>query len=377
LVAAAYGPILADGEVVGLLCLATGNEPFANALVESMPDMMALTAGSSAILADRLQRFRHDLELRQQLEQLLATRAFHPVFQPIVELDGRSVVGYEALTRFSDGMRPDEVFGSAWTVGMGPDLELAALRRALDAADALPAGRWLSVNVSPLIVTGSNAALAGALRDAGRPLVLEITENAPVADYTAFQAALRALGGDIRMAVDDAGAGVANFGHIVEMRPDLVKLDASLVRGVHKRLERQALIRAMVLFARTAGCRLVAEGVETEQEALALVEMDVEFGQGHLFGRPERIGQGLKSARPGRRGYIGLVERNASGWVRFEGPGKLHIRRWHIATTSPVRQLVTYCGRFVGDAAVADVRGAGPVCAVCERLTHGDLGGRT
>jgi EAL domain-containing protein (putative c-di-GMP-specific phosphodiesterase class I) len=370
LVAAAYGPILADGEVVGLLCVATGDGAFANALVESMPDMMALTAGSSAILAERLHRFRQDIELRQQLERLLETRAFHPVYQPIVELDGKAVVGYEALTRFSNGMRPDEVFGSAWSAGMGPDLELAALRAAIDAADALPAGRWLSVNVSPLIVTGSNAALIAALRDAGRPLVLEITENAAVADYARFQSARRRLGADVRMAVDDAGAGVANFGHIVEMRPDLVKLDASLVRGVHKRLERQALIRAMVLFARTAGCRLVAEGIETEQEALALADIGVEFGQGHLFGAPETAAQLHSAKRQNRRGYIGRVDPVAAGWIRFEGPGKLHARRWHIAKPSPLRQPATYCGRFVGDARLTHARGSGPVCRTCERLSR-------
>lgn len=289
LLAAAYGPILHDGETVGLLCLATGDEAFANALVESMPDMITLTAGSGAILAERLHHFRQDVHLRNHVGLVLAERSFEPVFQAIVELDGREVVGYEALTRFPKRLRPDEAFRRAWSVGMGPQLELATLATAIEAADALPAGRWLSVNVSPSLVTESTEILAGTLRTATRPIVLEITENGTIADYAAFQIARQMLGADVRMAVDDAGAGVANFGHIVEIRPDLVKLDASLIHGVHRSLERQALVRAMVLFARTAGCSLVAEGVETEQEARALVELGVEFGQGYLFGRPQRV----------------------------------------------------------------------------------------
>ena len=286
LLAAAYGPIVHDGEVVGLLCVATSDEAFANVLVESSPDVIALSAGSSAILAERLHHFRRDRELRERLQGQLARRAFRPVFQPVVDLNDRAVVGYEALTRFSSASRPDQTFRDAWAIGLGPELELATLTAAVEASDALPAGRWLSVNVSPAIVTGSTATLAEVLRTASVPVVLEITEHAAVPDYAAFQIARRALGPDVRMAVDDAGAGVANFSHIVELRPDLVKLDASLIRGVHRSLERQALIRAMVLFARTAGCRLIAEGVETEQEALALLELGVEFGQGHLFGRP-------------------------------------------------------------------------------------------
>jgi EAL domain-containing protein (putative c-di-GMP-specific phosphodiesterase class I) len=91
----------------------------------------------------------------------------------------------------------------------------------------------------------------------------------------------------VRLAVDDAGAGIANFSHIVELSADFVKLDISLVRGVNRSLGRQALVVAMRHFARTAGCRLVAEGVETEDEARALTELGVEFAQGYLFGRPE------------------------------------------------------------------------------------------
>jgi EAL domain-containing protein (putative c-di-GMP-specific phosphodiesterase class I) len=93
----------------------------------------------------------------------------------------------------------------------------------------------------------------------------------------------------VRLAVDDAGVGIANFGHIVELRPDLVKIDMSLVWRVTVDLGRQALIVAMRHFARTSGCRLIAEGVESEEEAGTLTQLGVEFGQGYRFGRPEPV----------------------------------------------------------------------------------------
>ena len=146
--------------------------------------------------------------------------------------------------------------------------------------------------------------------------MVEITEHERIDDYVAVRAATAALGSDMRLAVDDAGVGIANFGHIIDLRPDFVKLDISLVRRVNADLGRQALVVAMRHFARTAGCRLVAEGVETAEEARTLKQLGVEFGQGYWFGRPEPVGAmgGLpigvgrrcrRPARLGRRSHSG------------------------------------------------------------------------
>ena len=215
----------------------------------------------------------------------IAPESFHPVFQPIVELPTGETVGYEALTRFDSGQRPDLCFADAWSVGLGPELELATLEAAVAAARELPAGTWLDLNVSPRLL-----AAPGRLREilwaADRALVLEVTEHELIGDYDALRAAVRELGADIRLAVDDAGAGVANFGHIIDLRPDFVKLDISLVRRVNANLGRQAMVVGMRHFSRTAGCRLIAEGIETEDEARTLTRLGVEFGQGYHFGHP-------------------------------------------------------------------------------------------
>ncbi len=116
--------------------------------------------------------------------------------------------------------------------------------------------------------------------------MLEITEHEKIADYDVLRGSIRALGKDIRVAVDDAGAGIANFAHIIDLRPDFVKLDTSLVHGVNANLGRQAMVVGMRHFSRTAGCRLIAEGIETLAEAGTLRALGVEFGQGYLFGHP-------------------------------------------------------------------------------------------
>jgi EAL domain-containing protein (putative c-di-GMP-specific phosphodiesterase class I) len=210
------------------------------------------------------------------------------VFQPIVDLVSGETVGYEALTRFDSGQRPDLCFADAWSVGLGPDLEIATLEAAVAAAKGLPPGLWLDLNASPRLLADPDR-LSAVLRLAERPVVLEVTEHELVEDYRAVRAAIHGLGQDIRLAVDDAGAGIANFGHIIELRPDFVKLDISLVRHVNTNVGRQAMVVGMRHFSHTAGCRLIAEGIENEDESRTLMSLGVEYGQGYLLGRPEPV----------------------------------------------------------------------------------------
>ncbi len=243
---------------------------------------------AAALIGPAIVERDHADALRRSIRGILKASSFHPVFQPIVELASSEVVGYEALTRFNSGQRPDLCFADAWSVGLGPELELATLGAAVSASRGLRSGVFLDLNASPRLLAHAEQ-LRAVLCTAGRPLVLEITEHETVDDYERLRDAIRTLGRDVRVAVDDAGAGVANFGHIVDLRPDFVKLDISLVRGVNANLGRQAMVVGMRHFSRTAGCRLIAEGVETREEADTLTSLGVEFGQGYLFGYPEPI----------------------------------------------------------------------------------------
>ncbi len=283
--AAAFGPITSGNEVAGFMMIGTQDQRSARELVQEMPGLVTFGSTASAMLADRMLVLRREVELHESLKSVLASASFHPVFQPVVDLESREIVGFEALTRFDSGELPDRCFAGAWSAGLGPDLEIATLKASIAAAKKLPAGRWLGLNASPRLLADPGR-LKATLGLVDRPLILEVTEHEVIEDYVAVREAIRLLGPGVRVAVDDAGAGVANFGHIVDLRPDFVKLDIGLIRNVNTNLGRQAVVVGMSHYSRTAGCRLVAEGVETEAEAETLRRLGVDFGQGFLFGHP-------------------------------------------------------------------------------------------
>lgn len=209
-------------------------------------------------------------------------------FQPILHLASGSVAGVEALARFAaePHTEPQAWFGEAWDLGLGLDLELAAVRAALAELDRLPPGAYLSVNVSPdtLLSEGFQAALDATAADR---LVVELTEHAAVREYGALTKAigcLRARG--VRLAVDDMGAGYAGLTHLLRLRPDITKLDTFLVRGIDTDPARQALVAATVSFARQTDSAVIAEGTETPGELATLRSLGVDYGQGFHLGRP-------------------------------------------------------------------------------------------
>ena len=219
------------------------------------------------------------------VDAVIAGEAFHPVFQPIVDLATGSVRGYEALTRFDDLVAPDLHFRQAAQAGRGVEMEVATLGAALRHAVNLPEGCYLSLNVSPELANRPER-LGPLLTRHSRELLLELTEHAPVEDYEVLMASLYALDIRVRIAVDDAGSGYAGLHHILAVRPHVVKLDLSLVRAVDRDLARQALVGAMASFARQTGATIIAEGIETEEEEAMLRRLGVQMGQGYLFGRP-------------------------------------------------------------------------------------------
>jgi PAS domain S-box-containing protein len=285
LTCAAYVPFGADGVTYGLLSAGT-TSPIGSAGVSRwLPSLTEFGTIAAALLGPELSARRQEAGTRAEMQRIVASSELTPVFQPVVRLGDGSVVGYEALTRFADGMAPDRRFAIAEAVGAGEELERAAVVVALQEAAQLPRGRWVSVNLSPSrLVERGMIDLFQAAR--GRPIVVEVTERLPIDDYDAVRQTLDELAGRVEVAVDDAGAGFASLRHILELRPRYVKLDMQLVRGVDADPARQALIAGMVYFARQSGCLLVAEGIQTDAERATLRRLGVPFGQGFLFGHP-------------------------------------------------------------------------------------------
>jgi EAL domain-containing protein (putative c-di-GMP-specific phosphodiesterase class I) len=276
----------AEGVVSGMLCATSRG---------SMPGLSERDLQTLRLLAQLL----HDLQLRAldtaqlaarkeqlraELECVIGGQGRWAVLQPIVSATTGDVVAQEGLSRFDSDLTPAQWFDAAARAGLCAELELAAARTVLAALDdGVPA---VCVNLSPAtVITGD---LAGLLADVDPArVVVEITEHQQVADYDALRQALapwRARG--LRLAVDDAGAGYASLQHVLMCAPDLVKLDMALVRGVDGDPVRRALVAAVLQFAAAAGIEVVAEGVETEAERDALVELGVPLLQGFFLGRP-------------------------------------------------------------------------------------------
>jgi PAS domain S-box-containing protein len=229
-------------------------------------------------------------EKRARIAAVLAEPAdrLRMVFQPIMGLDG-SVAGVESLARFSGppNRSPDQWFAEASEVGLGVELELLAVRLAVAQLAALPEG-YVAVNLSPTSLLSDE--LRRLVADVSFPstrVVIELTEHVEITRYDDVRAAideLRALG--MRLAVDDAGSGFASLKHILELRPDFIKLDRTMVAGIATDPARRALAAALADFASSIGARVVAEGVEAIDELQAVRVAGIGWAQGYLFGQP-------------------------------------------------------------------------------------------
>jgi PAS domain S-box-containing protein len=227
---------------------------------------------------------------RARVRNMIDANKLLTAFQPIHNLAAGHIVGAEALTRFlcDDGTGPEHWFKEAATAGLSAELEIAALQAALAAATGLPPGIYVALNNSP--ATCLDPRQPGILERsclAMERIVLELTERLEVEEYFPLTSALGPLRErGLRIAVDDAGSGFASLRHVLQIRPDIIKLDRSLVAGIDNDEGRQALGATMVEFTRRIGAILVAEGIETEAERAAVTELGMAAGQGYLLGRP-------------------------------------------------------------------------------------------
>jgi EAL domain-containing protein (putative c-di-GMP-specific phosphodiesterase class I) len=118
-------------------------------------------------------------------------------------------------------------------------------------------------------------------------IVIELTEQVPVEDYPALERALAPMRSHgARLSADDLASGYAGFRHLLRLQPDIIKLDISLISGINRNHEQQALTRGLLSFAYEVGAQVIAEGIEEPAELLTLRDLGVHWGQGYLIGRP-------------------------------------------------------------------------------------------
>ncbi|WP_342148016.1 EAL domain-containing protein [Methylorubrum sp. SB2] len=233
---------------------------------------------------------------RARVEAVIASKAIEIAYQPIFSLGEGRLKAFEALSRFSAEPRrgPDLWFAEAAEVGLGEELEFLAVERALAGLDTLDPALTVTVNLSPAAIVSPRLPVAFA----GVPLervVVELTEHVGVESYEALRQALaplRARG--LRLAIDDVGAGHATFRHVLDLAPEYIKLDMSLIRGIDRDAARRALAESISTYGRRTGCDVVAEGIETEAEFGALRDIGVTCVQGYLLGRPMSLAEAVR-----------------------------------------------------------------------------------
>ena len=288
------------GAAVGMLCAI---DPMAQTHLEAR-DLAALEL-LAQVLHDLQQRattaqehLRERSALRKAVTDVVYGAGRHPVLQPIVDLTTGRVYAAEGLTRFTasspaqpgaDAVRsPAQWFDDASLLDLREDLDLATAEAVLDLLDEVPADVAVTINLGPATVMSERVVDLLAGRALHR-IVVEITEHARVDDYAALAAALRPYRDrGLRIAVDDAGAGYASLRHVLAIDPDLVKVDMALTRGADRDIARRTLLTALASFADGVGCRLVAEGVETEGELAAVAGCGISLVQGYALAAPSR-----------------------------------------------------------------------------------------
>jgi PAS domain S-box-containing protein len=233
-------------------------------------------------------------ETLSRVQDVIENERIKPVYQPLLDLETEEVIAYEALSRFpGNGARgPDTWFAEAWDVGLGIPMELLAVRTAAAALRHLPDDVMLCINASPPTIFSED--FLQEIGDDAHRVKVELTEHLHVEDYERFTSRLVPLReAGVEIAIDDFGAGYASLRHILKVKPDWIKLDISLTERVAENPVAHALATSLISFADDVGVRVVAEGIEAEDELDALREIGFRYGQGFYFGIPAPLGEAL------------------------------------------------------------------------------------
>ncbi|MCL9760130.1 EAL domain-containing protein [Frankia sp. AiPa1] len=284
----ACSPVLdSDGEVYGLLvCLARRTRLSISATRDGR-FLRLMAAFLTDSVLDPQEMWTRRRRVWQEVSDLIDNGGPRLVLQPIMRLEDDRVVGLEALSRFPDlSAPPQHWYANAATVGLASELERIVIRSAVALLPMLPEQLTLTVNVSPSTLVSGLLDLLPT-QASGR-LVMEITEHEHISDDGRLLLAvdmLRHRG--IRIAIDDLGTGYAGLAQLLRLRPEIIKLDGVITRGIDCDAARRAIAAGLVEVAAAIGGRVVAEGIETPRELATVRAVGIPYGQGFLLGRPK------------------------------------------------------------------------------------------
>lgn len=236
------------------------------------------------------------LQLLDDFRKILGIPLLKMVYQPIVDFRSGGVLGWESLARGPEEgyfRSPQVLFDFAEEVGALFSLEKVCREEAIRQVGELSKGQKLFLNIHPRTLTDSkfsSGETVRLLRECGlspQDVVFEITERHSITEFTLFYRTLehyRRQG--YLVAIDDAGTGYSGLSSIAEIRPEFIKVDHSLIRGIDTNPLKRAMLETLVTFVDKIGCGIIAEGVETETEMNSLISMGVHYGQGYYLAKP-------------------------------------------------------------------------------------------
>ena len=261
------------------------------------PERILRRAYQDALEVALYARRGDELSMRERLQDLILREKVVTAYQAILELKDRHVLGFEALSRGSRGTgmeAADTLFGAATRHGLLVELDRLCRKKALLSSGRVPSNAKIFINTLPATVRDPQFRGRALIEFLDRAqvspdrIVLEITEKLVIENYNLFREAM-AYFTDLGMsfAVDDVGAGYSGLESIARLKPNYLKVDIVLVRDVHVSLVNREMVNAIIQMGHGIGAAVIAEGIHTEEEATALREMGIDWGQGYLLARPE------------------------------------------------------------------------------------------
>ncbi len=259
----------------------------------------------STQIRDTIEAARADAELdrllssrqrRRELVDVLVHGHVHSVYEPIVDAQGLTVFGYEALIRGPEGTRlssPLALFEVAAEEGVLFQLDCLCRSAALAGAVDFPSGAKLFMNIRPSSFHDPSFQPDALIRTleqcqlGPQDVVFEISEQESIDNYEIFREARDGYGKlGFQFALDDTGAGYASLEAVAELAPDFIKVDRAFVRGIDEDPVRQTILRSLQTLAKGLGAQIIGEGLDTLEELRMLGSLGIPFGQGWLFGKP-------------------------------------------------------------------------------------------
>jgi EAL domain-containing protein (putative c-di-GMP-specific phosphodiesterase class I) len=252
-------------------------------------------ARNHALLEARLE----SRQRRKRLFELVIEGQVRSVYEPIVEVETRTVFGYEALARGPEGTElyaPGKLFAMASEQDLLFQLDCLCRRSALDGARDFPRGAKLFLNVRPTSIHDPSfraEALHRTLAEcqlSPSDVVFEISEQESIENFAIFREVRDYYGKlGFQIALDDTGAGYASLEAVMELAPDFIKVDRAFVAGIDEDRARQEVLRALQSVAQQIGAQIVGEGLDTIEELETLGALGIAYGQGWLFGKPHPL----------------------------------------------------------------------------------------